>query len=295
MGWRHLGLVCLLCARAPQASAGSARSGVDAVTAAGSTAVPASSVDAVTAADLGPPIADGGRLPEPAPALAAVSTREPVVALTFDACPSPRGARGFDAEVFEILRRERVPATVFVSGRWVETHRAQALALAAEPLIELGNHSYDHPPFSRLSMAKARADIERTDRIIASLDRTSVGFRPPFGDWAAWLPLQTGGRPIVLWDVVSQDAHGHVSAPRIVEGVTAAVQPGSIVIFHINGRGPETKKALPEIIRRLRERGLRFARVSELLRLPDATVVRALPHRYRRRIPAATLTAVGHP
>ena len=78
---------------------------------------------------------------------------------------------------------------MFVSGRWVETHREEALVLAAEPLIELGNHSYDHPAFSSLTMEQARADIERTDRIIASLDRQSVGFRPPFGDWAAWLPL----------------------------------------------------------------------------------------------------------
>jgi peptidoglycan-N-acetylglucosamine deacetylase len=224
-------------------------------------------------------------------AVAAVNTRQPVVALTFDACPTQRGRRGFDSDVFEILRRERVPATVFVSGRWVETHREEALILAGEPLIELGNHSYDHPAFSHLTMEQARADIERTDRIIASLDRQSVGFRPPFGDWAAWLPFQTGGRPIVLWDVVSQDAGGHVSARRIVEGVTGAVQPGSIVIFHINGRGPETKKALPEIIRRLRERGLGFVRVSELLRLPDATVVQARPWRYRKRTTTAMSSA----
>jgi peptidoglycan-N-acetylglucosamine deacetylase len=226
-----------------------------------------------------------------ATALAAVTTREPVVALTFDACPTQRGPRGFDSDVFEILRRENVRATVFLSGRWVETHREEALALAAEPLIELGNHSYDHPAFSQLTMEEARADIERTDRIIASLDRKSVGFRPPFGDWAAWLPFQTGGRPIVLWDVVSQDAHGYVSARRMVEGVTGAVQPGSIVVFHINGRGPETKKALPEIIRRLRERGFAFVRVSDLLRLPDATIVQAQPRRYRKRIRTAALAA----
>ncbi len=262
MGWRRLGLLVLLLAGAAPVAAG------ERVTGPGSAAS----------------------------AIAAVTTRQPVVALTFDACPTQRGPRGFDSDVFEILQDEEVPATVFVSGRWVETHRQEALALASEPLIELGNHSYDHPAFSRLTMEQARADIERTDRIIASLDRQSVGFRPPFGDWAAWLPFQTGGRPIVLWDVVSQDAGGYVSARRMVEGVTAAVQPGSIVIFHINGRGPETKKALPEIIRRLRERGFGFVRVSELLRLPDATIVQAQPRRYRKRVPPPpALTAADHP
>ena len=233
--------------------------------------------------------------PTVASAVAAVTTRERVVALTFDACPTVPGPRGFDSGVFEILRREQVPATVFVSGRWVETHRDEALALAAEPLIEFGNHSYDHPAFSQLTMEEALADIERTDRIIASLDRKSVGFRPPFGDWAAWLPFQTGGRPIVLWNVVSQDAGGYVPASRMVKGVTSAVQPGSIVIFHINGRGPETKKALPEIIRQLRQRGLRFVHISELLQLPDAAIVTALPNRYRKRTPTVTLSAIEPP
>jgi peptidoglycan/xylan/chitin deacetylase (PgdA/CDA1 family) len=230
-----------------------------------------------------------------ATAVTSVTTRAPVVALTFDACPTSSGSRGFDREIFDILRREQVAATIFVSGRWVETHRADAEALAAEPLIEFGNHSYDHAAFSQLTTAQARADIERTDRIIASLDRQSVGFRPPFGDWAPWLAQETGGQPIVLWDVVSQDAFGYVGARRMVERVTASVQPGSIVIFHINGRGPQTKKALPEIIQRLRARGLGFVRVSELLRLPDAGLVQAQPQRYRRRTPPATLTAAGQP
>ena len=44
----------------------------------------------------------------------------------------------------------KVPATVFVSGRWVEKHWREAKELADEPLIEFGNHSYRHPAFSRL-------------------------------------------------------------------------------------------------------------------------------------------------
>ena len=40
---------------------------------------------------------------------------------------------------------------------------------------------------------------------------------------------------------------------------------GSIIIFHINGRGWKTGEALPEILRGLRERGFRFVQLSELL------------------------------
>jgi peptidoglycan/xylan/chitin deacetylase (PgdA/CDA1 family) len=218
-----------------------------------------------------------------AAAVSRVKTREPVVALTFDACPTRPGSAGFDREVFEILRRQHIPATVFVSGRWVEQHWQEARELAQEPLIELGNHSYRHPQFSRLDAAAGRAEIEATDKLIAELGRQSVAFRPPFGDWAGWLTAETGGQPVVLWDVVSGDAGGHISADNMVASVTAEARRGSIIIFHINGRGPHTKKALPRIIQRLRARGLRFVTVSELLGLQNAAIVRARPARYKKR------------
>ena len=219
------------------------------------------------------------------PAVSRVSTALPVVALTFDACPT-RDRRGFDRAVFDILRREKVPATVFVSGRWVERHPREARELAREPLIEFGNHSYRHPAFSRMDVARVREEIDATDRLIAGLGRQSVGVRPPFGDWAAWLPEATGGQPVVLWDVVSGDAGGHISADAIVNRVSGAARPGSIVVFHINGNGVFTKQALPRIIRRLRARGLRFVRVSELLALEGAEIVKAQPRRYARKLPA---------
>ena len=50
-----------------------------------------------------------------------VETGEPAVAITFDACATKTQGYGFDRAVFETLERERVPATIFVSGRWVES------------------------------------------------------------------------------------------------------------------------------------------------------------------------------
>lgn len=227
-----------------------------------------------------------------------VDTNLPVIALTFDACPTHRTTDGFDREVFEILRREQVPATVFVSGLWLRAHWPEAQELAEEPLIELGNHSYDHPQFSALSVAKGRAEIEETSQLIEALGRHPVGFRPPFGDWPGWLPHETGGLPVVLWDVVSGDAGGHVSPERMVDYVSKTARPGSIVIFHINGNGPNTKKALPEIIQRLRERGMRFVQVSELLRLDGGTIVKAHPAHYQKKVvsaaaPSATVAHQG--
>jgi peptidoglycan/xylan/chitin deacetylase (PgdA/CDA1 family) len=219
-------------------------------------------------------------------ALRRVDTREPVVALTFDACATATNAFGFDELLYELLRREALPATVFLGGRWIEKHPAAAHAIAALPQVELGNHSYAHPPFSSLSRVRIAREIDRTEARIRDLGRSSVGFRPPFGDWGSSLLAVAGARrlPVVLWDVVSGDAGGHLLPRTMVRQTMQGVQPGSIVIFHINGRGPHTHEALPEILRQLGQRGLRPVRLSQLLALADARVVPAQPARYRRHV-----------
>jgi peptidoglycan/xylan/chitin deacetylase (PgdA/CDA1 family) len=63
----------------------------------------------------GPPV--GGFLP-----IRYVETSEPAVAITFDACATRTHFASFDRNVFDVVKRERVPITIFVSGRWVEAH-----------------------------------------------------------------------------------------------------------------------------------------------------------------------------
>ena len=51
--------------------------------------------------------------------------------------------------------------------------------------------------------------------------------------------------------------------------VISLVQPGSIVVFHANGRGSGTSEALPQIIHGLGNNGYRFVKVSDLLELGE--------------------------
>jgi peptidoglycan/xylan/chitin deacetylase (PgdA/CDA1 family) len=44
-------------------------------------------------------------------AIAGVTTSEPVVALTFDACATRKQANGFDRKIFDILAKDEIPAT----------------------------------------------------------------------------------------------------------------------------------------------------------------------------------------
>lgn len=243
----------------------------------------ASAPDAGTPADADVPDTGAREAPAPGPAtprdaplpsfaIAGVRTQRPVVALTFDACATLNQDNGFDRGIFEFLKREQIPVTIFATGRWIEVHPAEAKELAAQPWVELGNHSYSHVRMSRIPRQKVLEQINRTDVLIGLLGRKSVGFRPPAGAWNRSLVRLAARQhlPTIQWDVVSGDPGDRATADRITKAVLPAVHPGSIVIFHINGRAPHTGEALPDIIRGLRDKGFGFVTIPQLLQQPDA-------------------------
>ena len=114
----------------------------------------------------------------------------------------------FDRPIFETLKREGVPATIFVSGRWVEGHPDAMEELASSPLIEFGDHSYDHPHMPELTPPEM-AQRDRRDRSGARALRQAQHRVPP-AVTASSAPhvlavLAHKGLPPVLWDVVSGD------------------------------------------------------------------------------------------
>jgi peptidoglycan/xylan/chitin deacetylase (PgdA/CDA1 family) len=196
-----------------------------------------------------------------------VETHEPAVALTFDACATRSHRYSFDRNIFNVLKRERLPATIFVSGRWVEGHPDVMAELSVDPLVEFGDHSYDHPHMSHLPVARIVEEIDQTEAALAKYGKHSVAFRPPFGEWSARLiyVVHDLRLPTVTWDVVSGDPSAKTTTEGMIRNVVGKARPGSIIVFHINGRGLKTAQALPAIVRELRERGFRFVHVSELM------------------------------
>jgi peptidoglycan/xylan/chitin deacetylase (PgdA/CDA1 family) len=243
-----------------------------------------------------PSSVDGGVPAIPAFAIRGVATTEPVVALTFDACATAKQANGFDRQVFDILAKDRIPATFYLSGRWVEKHPTAVKTIAAATFIELGNHSYSHPRLTLLRKDRLRSQIRHTNKILErKLGRRPLSLRPPGGAWDMQVVRAASDEelPVVTWSIVSGDVGGHVPPARMVHAVLDQAKPGAIIIFHINRREPFTKLALPGIIAGLRDKGLRFVTVSQLLALPDATAEAARPSRFgyhmrgKRRAPPA--------
>ncbi|MFF7234982.1 polysaccharide deacetylase family protein [Streptomyces collinus] len=209
--------------------------------------------------------------------------RGKTVALTFDADMTadegPRAASGehFDnPDLIGTLRTLKVPATVFMTGRWAEQYPAQARSLGHDPQFEVANHSYSHYAFTSdcyglptVGAGGMRQDVERA---YASLRKAGVPhplpyFRFPGGcyDRQALRALSAVGVTAVQWDVVSGDAFA-TDADAVRRQVLDGVKPGSVVVMHCTrSAAPTTERVVRAVVPELRKQGYRFVKVSELI------------------------------
>lgn len=219
------------------------------------------------------------------------------VALTFDLCEQPHEVAGYQGRIVDFLRDNNIKATFFSGGKWLKTHPERGSQLLGDPLFEIGTHGWEHRNLQVLQGGALNGEIdaatqayrETYERLKARqcLDRTGGHqafmnasprpglFRFPFGACSteALAALAQRGLMAVQWDVSSGDPWPQMTSQRMARSVVNRVRPGSIVLFHANGRGHGTEGALPQIVRSLRDRGFEFVTVSELLATPGAKVV----------------------
>jgi peptidoglycan/xylan/chitin deacetylase (PgdA/CDA1 family) len=177
------------------------------------------------------------------------------------------------------LRELKVPATMFLTGMWMEQYPDRTRQLAADPLFELGTHTYDHRGFTKhcytlgtVPAADMLADVRKAVDILDKLDpHATRWFRFPGGcyDGTALHELARSGVTAVGLDVPGAD--GFAKSPKpIIKQVLTHAGNGSIVVLHMHGgdNAPFTDEAVPDIVRTLRARGFTLVTVSQLMSRP---------------------------
>ena len=201
-------------------------------------------------------------------------TSERVAALTFDACDGRRG--GYDAALIDFLRREQVPATLFLNERWIKAHPKTFKELASDPLFELGGHGTRHVPLSvtgksaygirgssspmeaALEVAVNRDTIERIAVCRVRFFRAGTAHYDDVG-----LKIVEALGLIVAGFSVNGDFGATLKAAG-VERCLLTVKPGDIVLCHMNHPESGTAEGVRRAVLKLRARGFRFVRLSEL-------------------------------
>jgi peptidoglycan-N-acetylmuramic acid deacetylase len=191
------------------------------------------------------------------------SGRRREVALTFDAGADWRPVK----QILEALAVERVKCTFFLTGEWVQRN-PRTSRLIVEQGHEIGNHSWNHPPFTSLGDEAIRDQLRRTEGIIQeTLGLTSRPyFRPPLGsrDSRVLRVVGSEGFFTIYWTVDSRDSvDPGITSFQIRDRVLGKSGPGSIVLMHCGSQA--TAGAVPEILRGLKSRGLTPVTISRLL------------------------------
>ncbi len=216
-----------------------------------------------------------------------------VIALTFDLCEQADEITGYDYEVVNYLRAHQIRATFFVGGKWMQSHPDKAMQLMADPLFEIGNHTWSHANMRVIDKEEQRQQILLTQaqyrelrrqlacwpcarqsgqQEIAKIPTLPLCFRFPYGacNTEALQLLKRLNLAAVQWDVVTEDSTKEQTAGRIARIVLKNAQPGSIIVCHANGRGHETAQALALFVPELQKNGYAFVTVSELLTMGPA-------------------------
>lgn len=185
------------------------------------------------------------------------------VALTFDDGPSK-----YTSQVLKVLRENNARATFFVVG--VQVAGVKKVIKAAQLQgCQIASHTYRHRYFPNKSRALFVKDVRKTRRILrqqTGIDSAYV--RLPYGATNKKMnkALKKMNIRKVFWTIDTRD-WSRPGVDKIVHLATKNVRNGSIILMHDGGGNREqTLKALPQVIRILKDKGYEFCTVDDLYR-----------------------------
>lgn len=186
-----------------------------------------------------------------------------MIALTFDDGPTP----GYTERILDILQQKNVKATFFVTGKNASEYPDVVRKTVADGHV-IGNHSYSHANFQRLTDEQVFNEILGTQQIIYQITNHSPKFvRNPLGfetPAAQKVTHELGLTGSVGWHW-GEDVHDDDWTCKGVDATLrfakSATQPGAIILVHDANevtRCPEQLVWLGQYIDWVRQQGYAF-------------------------------------
>jgi peptidoglycan/xylan/chitin deacetylase (PgdA/CDA1 family) len=203
-----------------------------------------------------------------------LDTDQKVIALTFDACGGPKGS-GYDAKLIDYLESEKIPASLFISVRWIKRNLDIFHDLAKKPPFEIENHGLNHKPCSvngrsvygiegTRSVGELVDEIEQNGIKIQNLTGRKPRFYRPGAAYCDEVGVEVAnalGYEVVHFSVLG-DAGATYSKKQVEEALLHSA-PASIILMHMNHPKGETAQGVSAVVPELRKRGFRFVKLSE--------------------------------
>jgi peptidoglycan/xylan/chitin deacetylase (PgdA/CDA1 family) len=186
------------------------------------------------------------------------SAQERRVALTFDDGPDH-----LTKAYLDLLDELDVRATFFLVGKGCE-REPELMREYVRRGHQIASHGYDHTHFTRLSWARLRDQLRRTDDVLGPSSTARSWVRPPYGrvDGRVLAQLLASGKMIAMWSLDSRDYETR-DATEVAERCSPRhVAPGEVILHHEGQTW--TLDALPRIVAGLRDAGYELVTMAEL-------------------------------
>jgi peptidoglycan/xylan/chitin deacetylase (PgdA/CDA1 family) len=185
--------------------------------------------------------------------------QDKVVALTFDDGPNPSTT----GQILNALKKYGGHATFFLVGDMAEEYPSTVRKIYAAG-NEIGNHSYSHADFFKLSMDEILDEIDKNNRILYGI----LGVRPilvraPYGNVNLEIAKKIG-RPCVQWTVDSEDWK-NLDEDMDYHMVMDDIKDGDIVLMHDIYQ--PSADAAERIIRDLNKKGYKLVTISQMIQI----------------------------
>ncbi|WP_245790918.1 polysaccharide deacetylase family protein [Streptomyces monashensis] len=206
-----------------------------------------------------------------------IRTREPVVAVTFNAAWNDAGLN----RVLGELARRHAPATFFLTGDFAHRY-PEAVRRIATAGHGLGNHSYSHPYFKDLTAAGRRREVLAADRALRAAGAGGAltpFFRFPYSETSPAQIREANGLGFADIEFTTdtngwKGTEGGMTVDRAVRRALQALRPGAVLQMHVGASEGRTEvidaEALPRILDAITARGYRVVDLRSLLTSPSA-------------------------
>lgn len=226
-----------------------------------------------SAAPSRPPVTTGPKLVEPHLHIARSNVAGHArIALTFDACMGEA-----DERILSTLVNERIPATIFVTARWLKRNpKAVAVFLQNPDLFELENHGAKHIPAidkpvlvygiaSAGSPDAVRQEVEGgAAAMLASGIPAPRWFRGSTAkyDLSAIGQIRAMGYRIAGYSVNGDG--GSLLGAMVTEKRISSAKDGDVVISHINQPTHAAGEGVAKALVDLKAKGTEFVRLQDV-------------------------------
>lgn len=200
-------------------------------------------------------------------------TDKKFIALTMDLCGGKTD--GCDYRYINFFQKEKIPATIFVTNKWIKKHPKDFEKLRNDSLFDIENHGLLHRPCS--VNGKSIYGIQGTKNIDEIIEEVELN--------AQKIKKLTGRKPRLFrsgtayydeiavqiinalgYQVMGFNINGDLGATATKEETKNALlkaQSGSVVILHMNRPEKPCAEGAIEAIKELKNQGFEFVKIAD--------------------------------